>query len=175
MNNRPVQAIHQSTPHSSYCTILPYSTSNPFHQLALSLLLLPLPFIAFQTLEGLSLSQVNAPSFLTALQKTLTTALKLPVEVYPLTSSAHRRQLLVGISISYSFSVLSGLSSDAVITRLRTVIFSGLFLAVLKSNTGLDVVDVSELVILDFSPTSSPSEAPASQASCTCSDVERTD
>ena len=122
-----------------------------------------------QSLAGLSLSQVDAPSFLAALSKTLTTALKLQVKVYPLTSSLLRRQLLAGISISYSFSVLSGLSSDAVITRLKTAIFSGLFLAALKSNTGNAVVGVSGLVILDFSPTSSPTEAPISKASGMCS------
>ena len=75
--------------------------------------------------------------------------------------SSFMNSSLTGVNISYSFSVTSGLTSEALITRFTNSVTSGLFLAVLKANSGLAI---SRLVMFDvhnLSPTAEPSAAPS--------------
>jgi hypothetical protein len=149
----PCTALHTHTHCSTHTpTTLHYTTlhTHSLHH-----------YLHSQTLAGLTSDQASAPSFVLALSKTLILSTRLYTVVSPLAVSSFMNSSLTGVNISYSFSVTSGLTSEALITRFTNSVTSGLFLAVLKANSGLAI---SRLVMIDvnnLSPTAEPSAAPS--------------
>lgn len=158
---RPTDFLHT---HSLHCTTHPllYTTLNYTHTHYSKLHTHSLRhYLHSQTLAGLTSDQASAPSFVLALSKTLILSTRLYTEISPLAVSSFMNSSLTGVNISYSFSVTSGLTSEALITRFTNSVTSGLFLAVLKANSGLAI---SRLVMFDvhnLSPTAEPSAAPS--------------
>jgi hypothetical protein len=75
----------------------------------------------------------------------------------------NRRRLLTNsVGVYYTVSVNSGISSDGLITLLQKAVAEGKFLASLKINSGVSITGISSLIILGFTPTTSPSKAPVS-------------
>lgn len=118
-------------------------------------------YLHSQTLAGLTSDQASAPSFVLALSKTLILSTRLYTEISPLAVSSFMNSSLTGVNISYSFSVTSGLTSEALITRFTNSVTSGLFLAVLKANSGLAISRLVMFNVHNLSPTAEPSAVPS--------------
>ena len=79
--------------------------------------------------------------------------------------TANRRMLLSGVSVSYTVTVSSGRTPDYYVTSLQSSLGSNTFVATLSSNSGVPIEGISGLVILNKSPTPSPTYLPNSVAS----------
>lgn len=121
-------------------------------------------FLLSQTATGLTIEDAEVPSFGKALQKTVSSILGVSMTaVSGARFETNRRRLLSNsVGVYYTVSVNSGFSSDGLITLLQKAVADGRFLASLKTNSGVSITGISSLIILGFTPTTSPSKAPVS-------------
>jgi hypothetical protein len=70
------------------------------------------------------------------------------------------RRMLSNLQAKYDISIDSGLTEAALQANLRQALDSGSFIYVLKFNTGITTLKVSNFVILKISPTHLPTAAP---------------
>ena len=117
-----------------------------------------------QTATGLTIEDAEVPSFGKALQKTVSSILGVSMTaVSGARLETNRRRLLSNsVGVYYTVSVNSGISSDGLITLLQKAVADGKFLASLKTYSGVSITGISSLIILGFTPTTSPSKAPVS-------------
>ena len=71
--------------------------------------------------------------------------------------SEGRRQLLSGVTTAYTVETSSGMTSDTLIANLRSSVDGGSFLTSLKATSGLPITGVSGLIVVQVTPTTSPS------------------
>lgn len=71
----------------------------------------------------------------------------------------------IGVNVTYTFTATSGISSNQLISRLASSVFSGLFLTSLKSNSGIAITRQSGFIAQNLSPTFDPSATPSNAPS----------
>jgi hypothetical protein len=71
-----------------------------------------------------------------------------------------RRRALLSASCVCTASVISGMTSDKVLTKLNDAIANGTFLAFLRSRSGLNITSISSASITDATPQISSSVIP---------------
>ena len=112
-------------------------------------------------LSGITLDYAIKPAFLTALRKTLLTSMGAPLTaVVEISVVPSGRRMLSNLQAKYDISIDSGLTEAALQANLLQSLDSGAFIYVLKLNTGITTLKVSNFVILKISPTHLPTAAP---------------
>jgi hypothetical protein len=116
--------------------------------------------LSLQSITGLTYAQATGLSFLTALINTVASTLGVQADAISLVNivvSQNRRVLLSGVSISYTISVSSGISTAYLNTVLDSAVSSGSFASLLSSNSGNPGLSIQgTFSVVTSSPTGAP-------------------
>jgi hypothetical protein len=116
--------------------------------------------VSFQSITGVTYARAAALSFLTALINTVASTLGVQagaISLVNLVVSQNRRVLLSSISISYTISVSSGISTAYLASALDTAVSNGSFASLLSSNSGNPGLSVQgTFSVVTSSPTGAP-------------------
>ena len=114
-----------------------------------------------QTLQGTTLAAVAASSFPSVLESTLSTVLGAVAKVNDFNAvSTSRRLLGTEVNIQYTMVVISYFSSGDVMMKLNAAVSNGNFATTLNKLTGMQVTAVTNVLLADASPTTSPTNSP---------------
>ena len=114
-------------------------SSSHFYFLAVLRFFLKKSSFSLQSITGLTYAQASGLSFQTALINTVASTLGVQAAAISLVNivvSQNRRVLLSGVSISYTISVSSGISTANVNTVLDGAVSSGSFASLLSGSSG---------------------------------------
>ena len=108
----------------------------------------------------MTLAQASSPAFSLAIIGTVSSASGIyPEAVGGILLSSIRRQLLTGVSMIYAINATTGMTTDTLVNRLQDSVTSGAFLDSMIEKSGLPITGVSGLILLNTSPTPSPTQA----------------
>lgn len=108
-------------------------------------------------MTGVTFAEASTPSFANAIIGTVSQTLGVSsnaVSRVGITTSGQASKPDVGMI--YAVNVTSGVSTATLIGRLETSISTGTFLQSLSAKSGINILSVSGLVLLNTAPTMSP-------------------
>ena len=119
-------------------------------------------------MSGATSAQADSVLFLAALQSTVSIHLRGPVMVaMSSTTVDSRRVLLTDVTIRYSVSIVSGMDASTLVMRFNDAVSSGAFLSSLNQLSGFKLSLITNTVVFDATPTTSPTSAPKRQGTFT--------
>jgi hypothetical protein len=71
-----------------------------------------------------------------------------------------RRLLLTDVTIIYSISIVSGMDASTLVAKFNDAVSTGVFLTSLNQRSGLKLSLITNTVVFDATPTTSPTSAP---------------
>ena len=114
---------------------------------------------SYQVFEGISREEASSESFKAALLNSVSEVLGVPADAVTLSVEVGRRNkrsLLSSVSLTYTASVTSGMSSDTVLAKMNDALNQGTYLDSMIEKSGLSISNMSGIDLMDVTPTAPP-------------------